>query len=364
MHVTRVELENIKSYERGEFASSAGRPPSSARTARARRPSSKPSPGRSSTCSTTARTTSSAAAPRRASVRVTFQSDLDERQLHRLPRHGLGLLRLRPRAEGQAPEGKADVRKWLDQHLGVEPGTDLRVALPLGHRRPARALHHRLPALRRRAQGRLRPPAQGRGVSRVVRPSARHAQPHQRAHRRGARPHRRGRGAARALRGGGRRAQTAARARVEELTDSLAAFQREAEERERAVARFGRGRARASSESRAAADRLEVEIGVGRAPPARPAGRRSKPRAAPPSASARPKRTHRAHLEALEALRALEAERAERDRLRAEAADASRARRPRPSRTCAVSKTRSGARGERARVARRDREGRRRAGGA
>src|SRR5256714_10711247 len=59
-------------------------------------------------------------------VRVTFQSDLDERLYTAYRNTGTGYYVYDPELKMKLQQGKADVRKWLDQHLGVEPGTDLR----------------------------------------------------------------------------------------------------------------------------------------------------------------------------------------------------------------------------------------------
>src|ERR1044071_2155833 len=126
MHVTRVELEQIKSYERGAFAFERGTTaivgPNGA--------------GKTTLHAATAwalfdvldysKEDFLRRGAKKGSVRVTFQSDLDERRYTVYRDTGSGYYVYDPELKVKLQQGKADVRKWLDQHLGVEPGTDLR----------------------------------------------------------------------------------------------------------------------------------------------------------------------------------------------------------------------------------------------
>src|ERR671913_2340318 len=126
MHVTRVELDNVKSYERREFVFERGT------TAIV---------GENGAGKTTILEAIAWAlfdvleypkddflrrGARKGSVRVTFQSDLDERPYTVYRDTGSGYYVYDVELKMKLQQGKADVRKWLDQHLGVEPGTDLR----------------------------------------------------------------------------------------------------------------------------------------------------------------------------------------------------------------------------------------------
>src|SRR5256714_913223 len=130
MHVTRVELENIKSYSegerRGDFRFERGTTaivgPNGA--------------GKTTILEAVAwalfdvldysKEDFLRRGAKRGSVRVTFQSDLDERLYTVYRDTGTGYYVYDPELRMKLQQGKADVRKWLDQHLGVEPGTDLR----------------------------------------------------------------------------------------------------------------------------------------------------------------------------------------------------------------------------------------------
>src|ERR687896_1987460 len=126
MHVTRVELEQIKSYERGTFAFERGTTaivgPNGA--------------GKTTILEAIAwalfdvldysKEDFLRRGAKKGSVRVTFQSDLDERRYTVYRDTGSGYYVYDPELKVKLQQGKADVRKWLDQHLGVEPGTDLR----------------------------------------------------------------------------------------------------------------------------------------------------------------------------------------------------------------------------------------------
>src|ERR671926_68231 len=130
MHVTRVELENIKSYgegaRRGDFPFERGTTaivgPNGA--------------GKTTILEAIAwalfdvldysKEDFLRRGAKKGSVRVTFQSDLDERRYTVYRDTGSGYYVYDPELKVKLQQGKADVRKWLDQHLGVEPGTDLR----------------------------------------------------------------------------------------------------------------------------------------------------------------------------------------------------------------------------------------------
>ncbi|HWS52928.1 MAG TPA: AAA family ATPase, partial [Pyrinomonadaceae bacterium] len=130
MHVTRVELENIKSYgegeRRGDFSFERGTTaivgPNGA--------------GKTTILEAVAWSLFDVLdyskddflrrGAKRGSVRVTFQSDLDERLYTVYRDTGSGYYVYDPELRVKLQQGKADVRKWLDQHLGIEPGTDLR----------------------------------------------------------------------------------------------------------------------------------------------------------------------------------------------------------------------------------------------
>ena len=323
MHVTRVELENIKSYAVGvrpfefERGTTAIVGPNGA--------------GKTTILEAIAWTLFDVLdyskddflrrGAKKGSVRVTFQSDADERRYLIYRDTGSGYWVYDVELKMKLASGKADVRKWLDQHLGVEPGTDLRalfrsaIGVPQGlfttdflqtstdrkksfdrllkveeYRESSDRLRDTVNLIdRRTTETRVRI---GTAEGQLARYEVAAEE------------------------------QKAARARVEELTESLAAFRRETEGRERAVAALDEAERRVT-ESRAVADRLEVEKDSaarrlrdlqGGLASARRAAERQRATA----------EDSRAHLEALERLRGLEAERAGRDRLRGEAADAAR----------------------------------------
>src|SRR5919107_6357601 len=130
MHVTSVELENIKSYgegaQRGAFAFERGTTaivgPNGA--------------GKSTILEAVAWTLFDVLdyskedflrrGAKKGSARVTFRSDLDERPYTVYRDTGNGYYVYDPELRVKLQQGKTDVRKWLDQHLGIEPGTDLK----------------------------------------------------------------------------------------------------------------------------------------------------------------------------------------------------------------------------------------------
>ena len=321
MHVTRVELENIKSFERGGFAFERGTTaivgPNGA--------------GKTTILEAIAwalfdvldysKDDFLRRGAKRGSVRVTFLSDADERLYTVYRDTGSGYYVYDPELRVKLQQGKADVRKWLDQHLGVEPGTDLRslfrsaIGVPQGlftsdflrSAAERKAAFDRLLKVEeyRESSDRLRDTA-GLINERITEARVRIGAAETQLARYEAAVEE----------------QRAAGARAEELAASLAAFQRDAGERARAVAALDEAERRVS-ESRAVADRLEVELEA--------AARRLRDLqgglADARRAAERQRATEedsRAHLAALETLRGLEAERGERDRLRAEGAEAAR----------------------------------------
>jgi exonuclease SbcC len=321
MHVTRVELEQIKSYERGAFAFERGTTaivgPNGA--------------GKTTILEAIAWTLFDVLdyskddflrrGAKKGNVRVTFQSDADERRYTVYRDTGSGYYVYDPELKVKLQQGKADVRKWLDQHLGVEPGTDLRALFRSAIGVPQGLFTTdflRSGAERKAAFDRLLKVEEYRESSDRLRDTTnlineRISDARVRI------------GAAEAQLARYETAveeQKSARARVEELTASLSSFRREVAERERAVNALDEAERRVA-ESRAVADRLEVERDS--------AARRLKDWQGGLEAARRAAERQRAteadsrsHLEALERLRGLEAERAERDRLRSEASDASR----------------------------------------
>src|SRR5919107_429595 len=261
MHVTRVELENIKSYgegaQRGLFTFERGTTaivgPNGA--------------GKSTILEAVAWSLFDVLdyskddflrrGAKRGSVRVTFQSDLDERLYTVYRDTGNGYYVYDPELKVKLQQGKADVRKWLDQHLGVEPGTDLRALFRSAIGVPQGLFTTdflRSAAERKAAFDRLLKVEEYRESSDRLRDTTNLVNERINDAR---------------VRIGNAEGQLSryeaaveeregARARAGELADSLAAFRRETEERERAVAALDEAERRVA-ESRAVADRLEVE---------------------------------------------------------------------------------------------------------
>ncbi|MCA1849484.1 MAG: SMC family ATPase, partial [Acidobacteria bacterium] len=126
MHVTRVELENIKAFERAEFSFERG---------------TIAIVGQNGAGKTTILEAIAWAlfdtleynkedflrrGQKKGSVRVTFQSDLDERQYTVYRDTGQGYYVFDPALGVRIAERKTDVRAFLHMHLGIEPGTDLK----------------------------------------------------------------------------------------------------------------------------------------------------------------------------------------------------------------------------------------------
>ncbi|MCA1620522.1 MAG: SMC family ATPase [Acidobacteria bacterium] len=321
MHVTRVELENIKSFERGGFAFERGTTaivgPNGA--------------GKTTILEAIAwalfdvldysKDDFLRRGAKRGSVRVTFRSDLDERPYTVYRDTGSGYYVYDVELKMKLQQGKADVRKWLDQHLGVEPGTDLRALFRSAIGVPQGLFTTdflRSAAERKAAFDRLLKVEEYRESSDRLRDTTNliNERITEARVRIGAAETQLARYEAAV------EEQRAAGARAGELAASLAAFQRDAEERAASVAALDEAERRVT-ESRAVADRLEVE----REAAARRLRDLQGGLEAARRAAARQRATledSRAHLAALETLRGLEAERGERDRLRAEASDAAR----------------------------------------
>src|SRR5919199_2831576 len=261
MHVTRVELENIKSYgeggRRGDFRFERGTTaivgPNGA--------------GKTTILEAIAwalfdvldysKEDFLRRGAKRGSARVTFRSDLDERLYTVYRNTGTTYYVYDPELRMKIATGKADVRKWLDQHLGVEPGTDLRalfrsaIGVPQGlfttdflrSAAERKAAFDRLLKVEeyRESADRLRDTTNlvnERITEARVRIGAAETQL--------------------ARYDAAVEEHKAARLRAEELSEALAAFQRETEERARVVAELDEAERRVS-ETRAVADRLEVE---------------------------------------------------------------------------------------------------------
>jgi exonuclease SbcC len=316
MHVTRVELDNIKSHVHSEYTFDRG---TTAIT------------GENGAGKTTILEAIAWAlfdtleyskedflrrGAKKGSVRVTFESDLDERQYtvyrdtgqgYYVHDHGLNM---------RIAEKKKDVSDFLRAHLGIEPGTDLKSLFRSAIGVPQGSFT---------AEFLLAPNARKASFDRLLKVEE---------YREGAERLRdtvsliRERTAEVRERIAGAEGQLAryddlvvehaeAAARERELAAALAELQQEIEERARTVGLMDEAEMRAS-ETRLIADRLEVERDA--------AKRRAKDlRSERDAASAAMKRQraaeveHRAHLAALDLLRELETKRAARDRLRAEA---------------------------------------------
>lgn len=322
MHVTRVELENIKSYERRAFDFERGTTaivgPNGA--------------GKTTILEAVAwalfdvldysKDDFLRRGAKRGNVRVTFQSDLDERLYTVYRDTGSGYYVYDPELRVKLQQGKADARKFLEQHLGIEAGTDIQalfksaIGVPQGTF-TADFLKSR--SQREAAFNGLLKVEEYRESSDRLRDTVNLVN-ERIAEARG--------------RIGGAESQLARydelvaehksmTARVEELDATVQSFLSKAEEHERVVASMDEAERRVA-ETRARRDRFEVEHeGAGR----RLLDLRGELEAARRAAERRraTEEDYAAHLSALDQLRALETERVERDRARAEVAEASRA---------------------------------------
>ena len=321
MHVTRVELENIKSYERANFTFERGTTaivgPNGA--------------GKTTILEAIAwalfdvldysKDDFLRRGAKRGIARVTFQDDLDERLYLIYRDTGQGYYVYDTELKQKLATGKADVRKWLDLHLGVEPGTDLRALFQSAIGVPQGLFTTdflQSPVNRKKSFDRLLKVEEYRESADKLRDTVGLINERITEVR---------------IRIGGVEAQlarydatvaeaVAARARAEELGGALAGFQLEAESRARVVAEFEEAEQRVA-EARAVADRLEVELVAAARRLSDLQGSLEIARLAAERQRAT-EDDYRSHLEAVERLRAMETERAERDRLREESANIAR----------------------------------------
>jgi DNA repair protein SbcC/Rad50 len=325
MHVTRVELENIKSYgdgeRRGDFRFERGTTaivgPNGA--------------GKTTILEAVAwalfdvldysKDDFLRRGAKRGWVRVTFQNDIDELPYTIYRDTGTSYYVYDPRLQRKIATGKADARKWLDQHLGIEPGTDLQALFKsaIGVSQGLLTADFLKPPRQREAAfNSLLKVEEYREGAEKLRDTVNHIEKlsNEVLVRIGNAEGQLARYDATAAE------HKAARERAEEMSTSLAAFQREAEERARVVTELDEAERRVA-EARAVADRLEVE----RDSAARRLNDLQGGLEAARRAAERQRATeedYRVHLEAEERLRALNVERAERDRLSNEARDVER----------------------------------------
>ncbi|HVF41555.1 MAG TPA: SMC family ATPase [Pyrinomonadaceae bacterium] len=325
MHVTRVELENIKSYgegaQRGLFTFDRGTTaivgPNGA--------------GKTTILEAVAwalfdvldysKEDFLRRGAKKGAARVTFRSDLDERLYTVYRDTGNGYYVYDPELRVKLQQGTTDVRKWLDQHLGVEPGTDLKALFRSAIGVPQGLFTTdflQTPANRKKSFDRLLKVEEYReGAERLRDTSSLITERIAEARGRIS-----GAEAQLARYDAALEEHAAARARVEELDELLARFRGEAEAHALAVAELDKAEAR-TAETRALADRSEVE----RDSAARRLRDLQGALEAARAAAERQRATeadYRAHLEAGERLRSLEADRAERERVREEAAGVAR----------------------------------------
>lgn len=320
MHVTRVELENIKSYERAEFSFERG---TTAIT------------GANGAGKTTILEAIAWAlfdtldyskedflrrGTKKGSARVSFESDLDGRQYTVYRDTGNGYYVFDHGLNMRIAEKKSDVGAFLRQHLGIEPGTDLKalfrsaIGVPQGSFTAEFML---APNARKAAFDRLLKVEEYRDGAERLRDTVKLISD------RTAEVNVRIAGAEGQL---ARYDELAAEhkevaERTSELSATLEQMQRETEERVRVVSAMDAAELRVN-ETRARADRLAVE----RDAAVRRASDVEILRGAAESAKMRQRASeaaHLAHLESLELLRNLETERAARDRSRLEAQEIS-----------------------------------------
>lgn len=315
MHVTRVELDNIKAYAHGEFVFEPGTiaivGPNGA--------------GKTTILEAIAwalfdtldynKDNFLRRGAKKGSVRVTFESDADGRRYTVYRDTGAGYYIFDEGLNARIAEQRTNVLPLLRQLLGVEPGTDVQALFKsaIGVPQGTLTADFLKPASQRQAAfNRLLKVEEYReGADKLLRVERligdRLAEARERA----------GRAEGALARYDELDAERkSVTARAEELTAGLAAAQAEATERERTV------RALEEAEQHV----LETRSRLERARVGREAAERRQRDAqaeleAAESARARQRATeaqHRAHLSALARLQELEAERAERDRARAE----------------------------------------------
>jgi DNA repair protein SbcC/Rad50 len=126
MHITRVELENIKSYEHAEYTFERGTTAIVGRNGA----------GKTTILEAVAwalfdtleysKEDFTRRGQKKGSVNVTFTSDLDGRQYTVYRDTGNGYHIYDPVLGARIAERKTDVTAFIYQHLGIEPGTDLK----------------------------------------------------------------------------------------------------------------------------------------------------------------------------------------------------------------------------------------------
>ena len=316
MHVTRVELDNIKSHVHSEFTFDRG---TTAIT------------GENGAGKTTILEAIAWAlfdtleyskedflrrGAKKGAVRVTFESDLDERQYTVYRDTGQGYYVHDPGLNMRIAEKKKDVSDFLRAHLGIEPGTDLKSLFRSAIGVPQGSFT---------AEFLLAPNARKASFDRLLKVEE---------YREGAERLRdtvsliRERTSEVRERIAGAEGQLArydelveehreAAARSSELSTALDQLQKEIEERARIVGEMD-GAEMLVSETRMIADRLEVERDAAARRTQDLRGERDAAKAALERLRAA-EIDHLAHLAALDLLRDLETKRAGRDRLRAEA---------------------------------------------
>ncbi len=125
MHISRVELENFKSHENSVFEFARGTTSITGENGA----------GKTSIIEAIAWTIFDTLdykkedvvrrGEKKATVRVTFESGLDEREYTVYRDTGTGYYVYDPRLKTRIADKKEEVTRFLWQHLGIEPGTDL-----------------------------------------------------------------------------------------------------------------------------------------------------------------------------------------------------------------------------------------------